>query len=303
MTATRPPGRQPDRLPGRWGAVPASWFTHPDLGLDEIGVLACLATYADAEGWCWPKQATIATHLKRSRPWVIKVINRLVELGVIERVQQYGRDGGQRPCRYRIRYDAAPGHASSHAPGHRTDTGSHAADSPCHPGDSEHRESEHKESLSPGGGEVVAREGRTVVPPDWQPSAEDVAWAAARFPDIDLPRFTEQFINSCHANGYRYLDHGRAWRSWLADSPKRNLTRSPTRRSPHARASAAPAAVSAVPTLSTVSGGGAGAARRPSVPVAERADLTERNREAAGAARRRLLERRAGGLFADGPAA
>jgi hypothetical protein len=52
---------------------------------------------------------------------------------------------------------------------------------------------------------------------DWQPSDADLIWALDRYPDTDLTTITERFLNRCRAKGYRYLDIGAAWRSWLID--------------------------------------------------------------------------------------
>src|SRR3954469_11132886 len=92
----------PEAISGRWGVVRAEWLFHPDVGVDEFALLACLTTYQDKAGFCWPSQSTLAARLKRSRPWIIKVLNRLEELGLIERTRRTRGDGGLRSCLYRI---------------------------------------------------------------------------------------------------------------------------------------------------------------------------------------------------------
>jgi hypothetical protein len=60
------------------------------------------------------------------------------------------------------------------------------------------------------------------LPDNWTPSRDSAAWALARIPDLDLLRFTENFVLSCNAKGYRYRDLDSAWRRWLIE-PKTAL--------------------------------------------------------------------------------
>jgi len=60
------------------------------------------------------------------------------------------------------------------------------------------------------------------VPSDWVPTAADAAWAKARCPDLDVVAFTETFVLTCRAKGYRYADISAAWRRWLVE-PKGRL--------------------------------------------------------------------------------
>jgi hypothetical protein len=62
------------------------------------------------------------------------------------------------------------------------------------------------------------------LPDDWTPSPKSVSWAMARVPDLDVLRFTETFILSCNARGYRYACPDSAWRRWLIE-PKTVLPR------------------------------------------------------------------------------
>ena len=118
----------------RFGMIPAAITDHPDLGLGEIGVLAAMSTFADREGRCRVSQSMIATQLKMSRPWVIKVINTLVSLGLVERAAVFDRNGGQRANAYRLRFDLLPSetHPNSVAP---EPSACPSGDRGCHGGD------------------------------------------------------------------------------------------------------------------------------------------------------------------------
>lgn len=230
---------------GRFGLLPAAWVMRDDLGLDEIGVLACLSIYADRDGWCFPKQATLAQHLKRSRPWVIKVLNRLVEHGLIERFHQFSATGAQLPCRYRLLRN----HANATAC-HDNDTPLSFPDRGCHPVDTKQNQIQQEDSLSADAiedtaahvrpaGHTFPQQGKSNLPPphrtesqppplpktlvdqNWQPSPDDLFWATKNYPKIALPLFTAKFINVCHAKDYRYVNHSCAWRAWLAEENQR----------------------------------------------------------------------------------
>ena len=60
------------------------------------------------------------------------------------------------------------------------------------------------------------------ISPDWRPSEDDLAWARTRMPDLDAVAYTEAFVMTCLAKGYRYADPGFGWRLWIAD-PKKPL--------------------------------------------------------------------------------
>lgn len=56
------------------------------------------------------------------------------------------------------------------------------------------------------------------IPRDWQPSAEDLAWAATARPDIQPARLkleTEGFINHAIGNRRVGFEWGRLWRGWI----------------------------------------------------------------------------------------
>jgi hypothetical protein len=200
----------PEAVSGRWGVVRAEWLFHPDVGVDEFALLACLTTYQDKSGLCWPSQSTLAARLKRSRPWIIKVLNRLEELGLIERTRRTRGDGGLRSCLYRIVPAEAPVTVSSR-PGD---------DRGCHDGDMNQTHPIQERISLPREAERAPSSVAKPIPEDWKPSAEDLAWAAETHPDIDAEALTDAFVTGCRAKGYRYIDAGCAWRGWFANQER-----------------------------------------------------------------------------------
>jgi hypothetical protein len=212
----------------RYGIVHASWSEREDIGADEIAVLAVLSTYADRIGWCGVGQTTLGERLKRSRSWTNKVLQRLDNAGVI-RIEQLRDRGRIVGCRYLIldhagicndqamRTAESGGAVSCHVANHVAEG---------------HTESplDHQESLSlrvnaAGEGEGSG-EGRSVgettsvlplLPADWLPSADDLAYAARHRPDLSnrLPVVTQKFIHATRARGQHIADASAAWRCWV----------------------------------------------------------------------------------------
>lgn len=93
-------------LSGRFGIVPATAVTDPQLGAVTFRVLAVLSTFADREGWCWPKQQSIGDRMGgMSRQAVARHLRDLEGLGYIESSHRYREDGGETSKLYRLLYD------------------------------------------------------------------------------------------------------------------------------------------------------------------------------------------------------
>ena len=223
----------------RFAIIPLDWLQHSEVGADEIAVLCALAAHADRNHTCYPSQGLLATMLGRSRPWVNRVIGKLVEIGLVEKTHQIRRDGGERSCLYRLAYPAgaAPQESNSCQP---VDSARQAENSPRHHPDTL-TESRINKLDSPGARSDDNRNPITVVPPeDWRPSDADLIWAMERYPTADLQASAERFVLRCRAKGYRYADLSAAWRSWLMQDesalPRPGATRVGK---PHPSASAA----------------------------------------------------------------
>ena len=198
----------PDAPPttARFGRIPARWLGHPDIGIDELAVLAALAVHAGRDGSCRVRQAALAQGLKRSREWVNRVIARLCRLdGVLEKERRTDRDGWTVACRYRLP-DLVRDQPGTAAP----DTAApDTADVPAGAPPEQNPGNRDSAALSP------AREADASVPPaDWQPDAADRAWLAAHRPDLDAASMTAVFVAGCRARGLRYADFSAAWRLW-----------------------------------------------------------------------------------------
>lgn len=201
----------------RWGRIPAWWLDHPDLDADGFAVLAALATYADDEGTCWPSQSTLAGKLKRSRPTINRILQRLQDLGLVEITHRRGSNGARLSCLYRVRFSPAGPSTTSNdraeaSVGNRAGEGDDSSlNAPCPASSQEQPYPEQNPDSLRGPARVEAQE----VPDEWMPDAADLAWASSRYGRIDLSCHVEGFVLRCRAHGYRYRDIGAAWRSWL----------------------------------------------------------------------------------------
>ncbi|WP_448208147.1 helix-turn-helix domain-containing protein [Azospirillum sp. sgz302134] len=197
----------------RWGRVPAWWLDHPELDADGFAVLAALATFADETGVCWPSQSTLAAKLKRSRPTINRILQRLDDIGLVAIEHRRGRDGSRLSCLYRLRMEHDGNALAAAAPRHvpAVDRDDSLANTPCPAPSQEHLHSEQIPDSLASGGRGPLRD----VSADWTPGADDLTWARTRFGTIDLTRHVEGFVLRCTAHGYRYRDISAAWRAWL----------------------------------------------------------------------------------------
>lgn len=156
---------------------------------------------------------------------------------------------------------------------HRDDTPCPDDDTPCHDGDTNRTDSDLEENLSLSAREGAVfeklRKGREqtpaaeqapptpssqqqpqqpahqtqirttldcrLIPEDWQPSPDDLTWAAQTRPDIeDLQRFTAKFIAKLNAAGGTTGPIWAKWRQWLTTetAPRRRPQTAQPRRAP-----------------------------------------------------------------------
>jgi hypothetical protein len=96
-----------DGISGRFAITPARAVEDHRLGDAAYRVLACLGTYADKDGWCWPSTETVATRLGITRQAVQRSRRQLTSLGYIEIERQTRTDGGYGRNRCRLLFDRA----------------------------------------------------------------------------------------------------------------------------------------------------------------------------------------------------
>ena len=145
-------------------------------------------TYADRVGWIWVRQETIAADLERSRAWVHAAIAELEEQGLLLHDRQY-IEGRQRASRYQLQDGLARRRTDSDA---ELAELSEQADAAVKPADTSHHD-ESKDSFS-GLTRESAPEASGLVPADWVPTVDDMAWARSRHPNLDILAFTESFV-------------------------------------------------------------------------------------------------------------
>ena len=92
---------------GRFAITPARAVEDHRLGDAAYRVLACLGTYADKDGWCWPSMQTLADRLGITRQAVQRSIRQLAEIGYLEVEPRRRPDGSQDRNRYRLLFDRA----------------------------------------------------------------------------------------------------------------------------------------------------------------------------------------------------
>jgi Helix-turn-helix domain len=234
-----------DALPqegGRWGIVAASVMRRPGLSVAAKATYSALATYADRNGWIWVRQSTLAADLERSRPWVLAALAELESAGLLQHERRFV-EGRQRASRYRLLDGITRFPAANDQPDLDVDQDlpdqdlaglaeqvSDVRDSGVSRPDTNHNE-DSSLSLSGAGERETDRnqdflgkeeESAGSVPLDWVPTAADVIWAKGKHPKLNVLVFTERFVLTCRAKGYRYADPSAAWRRWLIE-PKGRL--------------------------------------------------------------------------------
>lgn len=211
----------------RWGKVPAWWLLHDGVDADRFCVLAALATYADGNGLCDPSQATLARHLKRSRPWVNRVVAQLAEEGFIEKTVRSRRNGGATSCLYRLRLEPLGAAVTSVTPAVAEE------DSPRHGPDRSQPELQQSQDtrFARIPERLITLRTRKMaidaVPPDWTPRNGEVTRALEQCPGADLDAHTARFVSRCRSRGYRYAPDviGEAWLTWLLEDRRRDASR------------------------------------------------------------------------------
>lgn len=215
-----------------------------ELPLSRKMLMLSLADQANDEGFCWPDYETLMRRCSVSRRTLFQCLSDLEQDGWVTRL--YEGKPGQEKVIFQINLDvlmqqqlALPGDlegpdSARSGPGansapvrnlHRCEnrTGAKKRTDPVRnlhsikqPSNSNHQ----REERAPAG---------TRLPPDWQPSAEDLAFARRLRPDLDHSAEAEKFRDYWHGLAgakARKADWSATWRNWIrrAEAPKGGAT-------------------------------------------------------------------------------
>ena len=202
----------------RWGKVPAWWLMHPEIDADRFCVLSALATYADEDGMCFPSQATLALRLKRSRPWINRVVADLAAAGLLVKISRKRLNGGTTSCEYRLVLDQHAAVVSLTPPVIGTD-------SPRHPSDENQLQSQQTQ-VKPTPAHLHRKptfsSSRNSLRHDWEPSVAAREEALRLCPKADVKAHATKFALRCRAKGYN-IEPGKeddTWLSWLVEDER-----------------------------------------------------------------------------------
>lgn len=92
----------------RFSIIPGWIVTDPRLKGSDLKVLCLLGRHTDKHGWCRRSQVKMAAQLGCARSTVQASLDRLGELGVVEKHVEESADGRDSAHSYRVIYDAPP---------------------------------------------------------------------------------------------------------------------------------------------------------------------------------------------------
>lgn len=193
----------------------------PGLNAAQRLTLVSLAEWANADGECWPSHDTIGKRVGVGRRQVIRIIEHLEELGVVERIERK-----QHAIKYRVRCDIAMSHPEPSPDvtpvAHVTPVSDVTLGTP----DVTSRASRcdiamsHKPLEPPENRESTPARSRQVrkipLPPDFAMTKTTEEWCyeqgyVRRFVDRELVKFKL----SAEANDRRYANWQSAFQNWL----------------------------------------------------------------------------------------
>lgn len=89
----------------RFSIIQAKAVRDPRVSDSMLRTLCALGLYSDADGWCFPRQNTLADDTGKSRQTVNDHIGKLAEFGYVQIVHQFREDGSQTANKYRLLFD------------------------------------------------------------------------------------------------------------------------------------------------------------------------------------------------------
>jgi hypothetical protein len=94
----------------RFSIIPGWIVTDPRLKGRDLQVLCLLGRHTDKQGWCRRSQVKMAEQLACARSTVQASLDRLSDVGVVEKHQENNPDGRDSAHFYRVIYDREPPH-------------------------------------------------------------------------------------------------------------------------------------------------------------------------------------------------
>ncbi len=189
---------------GRFSVVPSRAIDDQSLSRAAKLVLMTLGTYSDGEGWCWPKQETVAKRLATTRTKVNKYIAELAEHGYIEIKR------GRYTNMYRIIYDSDVSVTGTSEVSDVTAMKTSGASDVPQTGTSD---------VPQTGTQNVPMEreesGGVVVLPDDFPNSRALSWAREAYPAIDVAAAARRFRLYHLAKSNHRRDWMDAWMRWM----------------------------------------------------------------------------------------
>lgn len=174
----------------RFGIIPAHVFDK-DLEAPAIALLAAISTFADKDGWCFPKLETLGQMLNRSKGWVSGQTKVLEAAGMITT-----KCGAGNKMVFRILYDRVQ-HTELRVQPAKL---------------SYNNTKEHKR---------ISKPQKTLIPDDFAVSPEMMIWARKEVPNVNMESETKKFINHAEANDRKCASNRgwiAAWRNWLLNA-------------------------------------------------------------------------------------
>lgn len=191
---------------GRFAVIPAAWLEREDMDPASIVVLCVLASYANRDGWCWPRQDRIAKVARRSQPWVAEAIKRLTDAGLIETKRT------QTGNKYRLLLDRG---LSAYQP---ADMENQPADIRHQPADMHIEQYQRTKPKNTYPSDRTPK--RKVGLPEGFPGAEQIAWSIAEYPAFEWEQEINKFRDRAIRDGAAYKDWPAAWRTWCHNAVK-----------------------------------------------------------------------------------
>jgi len=163
-----------------------TWAFKQDLAPTKKMVLIALADHCDDDGKCWPGLKLVAKKANVTKRTLQRVMVELENDGIL-RVEERRRENNSQQSNL---YFLLMG-------GCQIVTGGVSPMSPLEP------------SIE------VNRKKATTIPNDFTLTPETIAFCTKNRPDVNLETFQLQFIESCNAKGYEYVQWQRAFRTWV----------------------------------------------------------------------------------------